>query len=192
MKSHVLRRFRWARPFNSGCLWPGFLFAAGWGCFSCNPGRSFQWKRYRDLRINYNKLNLLNDFCKMILDGVLLIVINYTDDRLNFCLGIERARLEDIRVRIVYYPFSFNFITLVKMVICDDDCALSSPFKAVSRRGFAGSLFLMKAVGALSERGKVLDSMIHELEEMKQSIWTIGASLTSCSVPGKRENRYNK
>ena len=106
----------------------------------------------------------------MILDGVLLIVINYTDDRLNFCLGLERARLEDIRVRIVYYPFSFNFITLVKMVICDDDCALSSPFKAVSRRGFAGSLFLMKAVGALSERGKVLDSMIHELEEMKQSI----------------------
>ena len=109
-------------------------------------------------------------FEKMILDGVLLIVINYTDDRLNFCLGLERARLEDIRVRIVYYPFSFNFITLVKMVICDDDCALSSPFKAVSRRGFAGSLFLMKAVVALSERGKVLDSMIHELEEMKQSI----------------------
>jgi dihydroxyacetone kinase len=73
----------------------------------------------------------------------------------------------------------------VKMVICDDDCALSSSFKAVGRRGLAGSLFLMKAAGALSERGEVLDSMVHVLEEMKQSIGTIGASLTSCSVPGK-------
>ena len=62
-----------------------------------------------------NQINLeINSiiFEKMILDGVLLIVINYTDDRLNFGLGLERARLEDIRVRIVYYPFSFNFITL--------------------------------------------------------------------------------
>ena len=75
------------------------------------------------------------------------------------------------------------------MVICDDDCALSSPFKAVGRRGLAGSLFLMKAAGALSERGEVLDSMVHVLEEMKQSIGTIGASLTSCSVPGKRKHK---
>ena len=36
----------------------------------------------------------------MILDGVLLILINYTGDRLNFGLALERARLEDIRVRI--------------------------------------------------------------------------------------------
>jgi dihydroxyacetone kinase len=72
----------------------------------------------------------------------------------------------------------------VKMVICDDDCALSSSFKAVGRRGLAGSLFLMKAAGALSDRGDMLDSIVHVLEEMKQSIGTIGASLTSCSVPG--------
>jgi dihydroxyacetone kinase len=38
----------------------------------------------------------------MILDGVLLIVTNYTGDRLNFGLGLERARLDDIRVRIEY------------------------------------------------------------------------------------------
>jgi hypothetical protein len=39
---HVLRRFRRARPFNSSRLWPGFLFAAGWSCFSCDPGRTFK------------------------------------------------------------------------------------------------------------------------------------------------------
>ena len=32
-------------------------------------------------------------------DGVLLIVINYTGDRLNFGLALERARSEGIRVR---------------------------------------------------------------------------------------------
>jgi dihydroxyacetone kinase len=36
----------------------------------------------------------------MILDGVLVIVINYTGDRLNFGLALERARMENIRVRI--------------------------------------------------------------------------------------------
>jgi dihydroxyacetone kinase len=43
----------------------------------------------------------------------------------------------------------------------------------------------MKAAGALSEREEKLESMVHVLEEMKKSIGTIGASLTSCSVPGK-------
>lgn len=70
------------------------------------------------------------------------------------------------------------------MVVCDDDCALSSSFKAVGRRGLAGSLFLMKAAGALADRGDPLESIVHVLEEMKQSIGTIGASLTSCCVPG--------
>ena len=70
------------------------------------------------------------------------------------------------------------------MIVVDDDCALASPFKAVGRRGLAGSLFIMKAAGALAERGDPLESMINVLEEMKRSIGTIGASLTSCSVPG--------
>ena len=70
------------------------------------------------------------------------------------------------------------------MVVCDDDCALASPFKAVGRRGLAGSLFLMKAAGALADRADPLESIVNVLEEMKQSIGTIGASLTSCSIPG--------
>ena len=60
---------------------------------------------------------------------MLLIVINYTGDRLNFGLAVERARSEGIRV---------------EMVVCGDDSALFSANKAVGRRGLVGSLFLIK------------------------------------------------
>jgi triose/dihydroxyacetone kinase / FAD-AMP lyase (cyclizing) len=65
--------------------------------------------------------------------GVLLIVINYTGDRLNFGLALERARSEGIRV---------------EMVVCGDDCSQLSGNRAVGRRGLAGSLFLMKVIAA--------------------------------------------
>jgi dihydroxyacetone kinase len=42
----------------------------------------------------------LKQMISIVLDGVLLIVINYTGDRLNFGLALERARMENIRVRI--------------------------------------------------------------------------------------------
>ncbi|XP_046637973.1 triokinase/FMN cyclase-like [Daphnia pulicaria] len=143
-------------PFAAGFVGQGLLTAAVCGRVFSSPPAGAVLAAIRAARSSEN-------------DGVLLIVINYTGDRLNFGLALERARMENVRV---------------KMVICDDDCALSSSFKAVGRRGLAGSLFLMKAAGALSERGEMLDSMVHVLEEMKKSIGTIGASLTSCSVPG--------
>jgi dihydroxyacetone kinase len=42
----------------------------------------------------------LKQMISIVLDGVLLIVINYTGDRLNFGLALERARMENVRVRI--------------------------------------------------------------------------------------------
>uniref|UniRef100_A0A0P4ZC34 Triokinase/FMN cyclase n=1 Tax=Daphnia magna TaxID=35525 RepID=A0A0P4ZC34_9CRUS len=143
-------------PYAAGFVGQGLLTAAVVGQVFSSPPAGSILAAIRAARSSEN-------------DGVLLIVINYTGDRLNFGLALERARMEDIRV---------------KMIICDDDCALSSPFKAVGRRGLAGSLFLMKTAGALAERGDPLDSIAHVIEEMKQSIGTIGASLTSCSVPG--------
>ncbi len=61
--------------------------------------------------------------------GVLLIALNYTGDRLNFGLAVERARALGIRV---------------DLVVCGDDCALTSANKAVGRRGLVGALFLIK------------------------------------------------
>ena len=55
--------------------------------------------------------------------GCLLIVKNYTGDRLNFGLAAERAKVE-----------GFN----VEMVVVGDDCALPPPLGVAGRRGLAG------------------------------------------------------
>ena len=67
--------------------------------------------------------------------GCLLIVKNYTGDRLNFGLAAERAR-----------AFGLN----VSMVIVDDDIALPD---LPQPRGVAGTLFVHKVAGALAESG---------------------------------------
>jgi len=41
-----------------------------------------------------------------------------------------------------------------------------------------------KVAGAMAEKGESLESIAEKLEEMKLYIGTMGASLTSCCVPG--------
>ncbi|WP_445682299.1 dihydroxyacetone kinase subunit DhaK [Radicibacter daui] len=104
--------------------------------------------------------------------GCLLVVKNYTGDRLNFGLAAERAR-----------AYGLN----VSMVIVDDDIAL--PGLAQSR-GVAGTLFVHKIAGALAERGGDLEAVVAGARRAIASISTIGMSLDTCTVPGSpKENR---
>ena len=84
--------------------------------------------------------------------GCLLIVKNYTGDRLNFGLAAERARAFGLKVSIV---------------IVDDDIALPNLPQA---RGLAGTLFVHKIAGALAENGATL-------EELKELVATYRDSL---------------
>ena len=65
--------------------------------------------------------------------GALVVVKNYTGDRLNFGLAAEMARAEGISV---------------EMVIVDDDVALKGTGQATGARGLAGTVFIHKSVGA--------------------------------------------
>ncbi|KAM4617884.1 triokinase/FMN cyclase isoform 1-T4 [Discoglossus pictus] len=100
--------------------------------------------------------------------GVLLIVKNYTGDRLNFGLALERARREGMEV---------------EMVVIADDCAFTSPRKA-GRRGLCGTVLIHKIAGALAEEGKSLQEILSIVESAKTRIGTLGVSLSPCSVPG--------
>ncbi|XP_053549514.1 triokinase/FMN cyclase [Bombina bombina] len=100
--------------------------------------------------------------------GVLLIVKNYTGDRLNFGLALERARREGVDV---------------EMAVIGDDCAFTSPRKA-GRRGLCGTVLIHKIAGALAEEGKHLQEILHAVESAATKIGTLGVSLSSCSVPG--------
>ncbi|MGE6782834.1 dihydroxyacetone kinase subunit DhaK [Ensifer adhaerens] len=104
--------------------------------------------------------------------GCLLIVKNYTGDRLNFGLAAERAR-----------AYGLN----VSMVIVDDDIALPDLPQA---RGVAGTLFVHKIAGALAESGADLDTIASAARKVISGTSTIGMSLDTCTVPGSpKEHR---
>jgi dihydroxyacetone kinase len=107
--------------------------------------------------------------------GCLLVVKNYTGDRLNFGLAAERAR-----------AFGLN----VNMVIVDDDIALPDLPQA---RGVAGTLFVHKIAGALAEKGKDLDTVTEAARRVISGTCSIGMSLDTCTVPGSpKEDRIPK
>ena len=104
--------------------------------------------------------------------GCLLIVKNYTGDRLNFGLAAERARA---------------FGHKVSMVVVDDDMALPDLPQA---RGIAGTLFVHKIIGALAEQGADLATLATTAERVIGKIRSIGMSLDTCTVPGSpKEHR---
>lgn len=98
--------------------------------------------------------------------GCLLIVKNYTGDRLNFGLAAERARAFGLKVSIV---------------IVDDDVAL--PHLPQSR-GVAGTLFVHKIAGAMAENGANLEACTLAAERVRTATRSIGMSLDTCTVPG--------
>lgn len=98
--------------------------------------------------------------------GCLLVVKNYTGDRLNFGLAAERARA---------------FGKTVEMVIVDDDVALPDLPQA---RGVAGTLFVHKIAGALAEQGADLPAVAAAARRVIAGVASIGMSLDTCTVPG--------
>nr|XP_020647985.1 triokinase/FMN cyclase [Pogona vitticeps]XP_020647987.1 triokinase/FMN cyclase [Pogona vitticeps] len=102
--------------------------------------------------------------------GILLIVKNYTGDRLNFGLALEQARAEGITV---------------DMVVVGDDSAFITQKKA-GRRGLCGTVLIHKVAGALAEAGVGLNEIVRRVTAVKGEMGTLGVSLSPCSVPGSR------
>ncbi|MEM9551489.1 MAG: dihydroxyacetone kinase subunit DhaK [Pseudomonadota bacterium] len=104
--------------------------------------------------------------------GCLLIVKNYTGDRLNFGLAAERARALGRKVQ---------------MVVVDDDIALPD---LPQPRGVAGTLFVHKITGAMAEAGEDLDTVTAAAKAVIGKVASIGMSLDTCTVPGSpKEDR---
>ncbi len=104
--------------------------------------------------------------------GCLLIVKNYTGDRLNFGLAAERARALGRKV---------------EMVVVDDDVALPD---LPQPRGVAGTLFVHKIAGKLAEDGASLDVVTAVARRVIANVVSMGTSLDTCTVPGSpKEDR---
>jgi len=98
--------------------------------------------------------------------GCLLVLKNYTGDRLNFGLAAERARAMGHKVN---------------MLIVGDDIALPD---LAQPRGLAGTLLVNKVAGALAESGASLDEVTAAAQKVSESALTIGMSLDTCTIPG--------
>uniref|UniRef100_T2MCB6 Bifunctional ATP-dependent dihydroxyacetone kinase/FAD-AMP lyase (Cyclizing) n=1 Tax=Hydra vulgaris TaxID=6087 RepID=T2MCB6_HYDVU len=102
--------------------------------------------------------------------GVLLIVKNYTGDRLHFGRAVELAKSEGINV---------------EMIVVGEDCAILSEDKNAGRRGLCGTILIHKIAGAMAEEGKTIDEIHKFLQDSILAMGTISVSLSSCSIPGK-------
>jgi dihydroxyacetone kinase len=106
--------------------------------------------------------------------GCLLIVKNYTGDRLNFGLAAERAKAMGLKV---------------EMVIVGDDIAIPG---ALQPRGVAGTLFVHKVAGHAAAQGQSLAQVTKAAQTTADESFSIGLSLDTCTVPGSIKEDYLK
>jgi dihydroxyacetone kinase len=104
--------------------------------------------------------------------GALLVVKNYTGDRLNFGLAAERARADGLNVA---------------MVVVGDDVALAASGDHAGRRGLAGTIFVHKLAGAVAESGASLAEVAAEAQAAADAVRTMGVALSPCTVPAAGE-----
>ena len=103
-------------------------------------------------------------------DGVLLIIKNYTGDRLNFGVAAERANLQ--------------YGIPVRTVVVADDCALPRQKGITGARGLAGTVLVHKIVGAAAAAGRSLDECHALATRVCARMGTLGVALDAVTVPG--------
>ncbi len=99
--------------------------------------------------------------------GCLLIVKNYTGDRLNFGLAAEKAKKLGYKV---------------EMVIVNDDISIENSKKP---RGVAGTVFVHKVAGYYAQQNASLEEVRRNAELCNQNLNSIGVAVSSCHIPGE-------
>lgn len=100
--------------------------------------------------------------------GAILIVKNYTGDRLNFGLAAELARADGIPV---------------EEVIVADDVALAGTVANDRRRGIAGTVLVHKIAGAAAAAGRGLAEVAQLARMAAANVGTMGVALGACTPP---------
>ena len=109
-------------------------------------------------------------------NGALLVVKNYTGDRLNFGLAAELARAEGIPVEVV---------------VVADDVSLRNTVERGRRRGIAGTVFVHKIAGAAAAAGKTLSDVAAIARSAADAIGTMGVALDGCTLPATQQSSFS-
>ncbi|AEX53727.1 ATP-dependent dihydroxyacetone kinase [Rahnella aquatilis CIP 78.65 = ATCC 33071] len=102
--------------------------------------------------------------------GCLLIVKNYTGDRLNFGLAAEKAK-----------GMGYD----VELVMVSDDISLPDNKQP---RGIAGTALVHKIAGYAAEQGKSLKDVTKITRQAIDATASIGVAAAGCSLPGGGED----
>lgn len=101
--------------------------------------------------------------------GVLVILKNYSGDRMNFSIAKELAEEEGIRV---------------DSVVVKDDVAVQDSTYSTGRRGIAGTVFVHKIAGAKAAEHAELEEVKAAAQKAIDNLRSIGMSMTACTLPG--------
>ncbi|UPK94257.1 hypothetical protein LCI18_005192 [Fusarium solani-melongenae] len=145
-------------PSFAGMVGQGMLSAAVAGTIFASPSAE-QIRTAITSRVDTSK-------------GVLVTVMNYTGDVLNFGMGVEKARAAGLAV---------------EMVVVGDDVGVGrAKAGKVGRRGIAGTVLVHKISGALAALGKPLDEVAKYARLTASNLVSVGASLEHVHVPGRK------
>jgi dihydroxyacetone kinase-like protein len=100
--------------------------------------------------------------------GVLYLVNNYTGDRTAWEMAKELCEAEGIKIG---------------YLLVNDDVAVKDSTWTVGRRGVAGNFFVIKAVGAASEKGADIPELERIGKKVISQVRTMGIALSSCIPP---------
>ncbi|TAQ90601.1 hypothetical protein B7494_g1052 [Chlorociboria aeruginascens] len=103
--------------------------------------------------------------------GILVTVMNYTGDILNFGMGVEKAKAAGLKV---------------EMLVVGDDVGVGrAQAGKVGRRGIAGTVLVHKISGALAAQGASLEDVYNVAKLTADNTISVGASLDHVHVPGR-------
>ncbi|KFA73575.1 hypothetical protein S40288_09098 [Stachybotrys chartarum IBT 40288] len=144
-------------PSFAGMVGPGMLSAAVAGTIFASPSAE-QVRVGVTSRVDTSK-------------GVLVVVMNYTGDILNFGMAVEKAKTAGINV---------------DMVVVGDDVGVGrSKAGKVGRRGIAGTVLVLKIAGALAALGRPFEQVSKVAKLTASNLVSVGASLEHVHVPGR-------
>ncbi|XP_046832755.1 triokinase/FMN cyclase-like isoform X1 [Vespa crabro] len=145
-------------PFVAGFVGTGMLTAAIAGSIFASPPSK-------------HITHAINCVAQDNTAGILVIVPNYTGDRLNFGIALEKAKQAGINIA---------------EIIVGEDCSIPEKERSsIGKRGLTGMLLVIKIAGALAEKGKALSEVLKYAEYTVENMATYAVGLSACSIPGQ-------
>ncbi|KAH8660788.1 Dak1 domain-containing protein [Tricladium varicosporioides] len=108
--------------------------------------------------------------------GTILLITNYTGDKLHFGLAAERALAGGFSKKVVVLPAT------------DDVSIGRSKCEKVGRRGLAGNVITMKILGAAAAKEYSFERCVEIGTAVNAQLVSIGSALDHCHVPGRQNH----